>query len=824
MEQQNVQPSEATETAPEHSPPLRVSNEFPSSALDALHAELDAQQEIEGGKPTTGRVAKKGYLLVALVLACVIVAKAIAVLRESQSVEAEENLETPTEEPMPEKGIGEKGPTLEEEHLLAQKPTQGPGEGPYEGRPITHGQKTRKEYGPEQTSPSAPFGTPQVQPTVEQAEKGKKGKGAARKERKGKEKKNDVGGRKEAKDKKKAGVKQPSLPSGPPGAGPAAEDSQSSGRESYGKGSAEVGDVHPEIVSEQPHDIPGSGDAMATEEDATLQELRDQRSVISRLKDVATWLAGELCVEEASEILNKFNSNMGAAEQAEMAYDSAISQSDPNIATTRDETIKLIRASLEGARGALISLAALAKLHAEAVQAYCSASLHFTDVESLRERLQDSSDATSVTLAIRTLGSVETTSKTLQREIDEQVRLLKSATFTAECEANAFIEISSAAAAVNSRKATLERLAALDKALTCDILEMYKVWIVSKLQDSRIPLGMESNLVWGLHKLLSETRRASEGQSASGITDADVQGMKEMFTLQLQEMDAINSAQGFEEALAAFERAKALSQPIRSTLQLHKEAIQETLEHKPLSKKEASSASDVLGEIAHTAVKSSEEFLDFTKTVCAELGDKSGVKLLLRKLSSRIKTGTGEQVEDGARADICIVAVVKKHFSEPKRQLQALLKELLSRAQEINGLVKKGRKYKLDKEGIGSSALDQKTEHRLEVATRKRQVALLRMRFQYLFLLAMELEELENAVNVIFDSPLRKTTDGWAELERLKDEFTSEKSVLMGAEKHTVIPESFDKMLQIASKIQSVFEKERLEQLKEAVNCPCDDP
>ena len=45
----------------------------------------------------------------------------------------------------------------------------------------------------------------------------------------------------------------------------------------------------------------------------------------------------------------------------------------------------------------------------------------------------------------------------------------------------------------------------------------------------------------------------------------------------------------------------------------------------------------------------------------------------------------------------------------------------------------------------------------------------------------------------------------------------------MGAQVHTIIPGTVDKMLQITLRIQSTFENERLQQLKEAVKCPCDD-
>ncbi|CDJ60078.1 hypothetical protein, conserved [Eimeria maxima] len=484
--------------------------------------------------------------------------------------------------------------------------------------------------------------------------------------------------------------------------------------------------------------------------------------------------------------------------------------------------------SLQGARNAVQHLATLAKTHGEAVEAYCSEQLHFTHTSELRSHLSTSIEANSIKLALGTLQSVENTAWTLQPENQEHVQFLKSAELVDTSNLRRLTQIYGHVAALNFKKNILERLAALDRAINADILEMHKAWLVSKLQADRIPLEADANLVIGINTLLSETRPSYGWQPASGISNEEIQGVAVLFSQQFKEVHAMRSPQDVEGVTAAYERANSYNQKLQYMLPVLKERLHAVLQSQPLSKEEAATASKKMEGIAGTGLEQGEELFKFCQTVYADIGGKPeevaldvGVgKALLNILGSKTKSSIDDQVKAVQCPEGDIVCYVRKYFATPARDLEYVTKEYLVRSHVILESTKKPKKYKLDKDVFGSSALDKKTDIRVEMATNKRLVALLGLRFRYYSRLAAEIEEYEKIVTNAFSLPFRRATSPW---NHLQEQFDTAKANISNSASHEGIPQNFGKMLQISLRIQTWVLDDRLRLFNEPVDYPPND-
>ncbi|CDJ59860.1 hypothetical protein EMWEY_00059250 [Eimeria maxima] len=581
---------------------------------------------------------------------------------------------------------------------------------------------------------------------------------------------------------------------------------------------------------EQREGIPGRGAVTITERDAELQELRAECSAISRLFYVVSHLVNELPRQEAKEYADALISNVNTAEKAYKEYGDAKGRGDPNTTQIRTQTVNVMNQSLQVAKDSLLHLATLAKTHGEAVEAYCSQGIHFTDTWNLRTPLSGSLGASpSVKVCLETLKSVEGTVWTLQQENKEVVGRLKHAELIDMSDISGFADIYGIVAALNFRQYTLERLAALDSAVRQDILEMHKAIMLSKLQKERIPLEIDADLVIGIHVLLSATRPSYGWQPASGISNEEIEDVKILFSQQYQEVEAMKSAQDVEGVTAAYERANSYNQKLQYMLPVLKERLHAVLQSQPLTKEEAAAASKKMEGIANAAIEDSEQLWEVCQTAYEYVGGNPeevalgvGVgKALLQKLTTMTKSSTDEQEEDVTRYDSGIVGTVRKYFTVPTTQIENYARDFWVKAQEILESTRKGKKYKLDKQEFGSSALDKKIAERVDVATKKGLVVVLRLRFRYLSRIAAEIAELERLVDTIPALPFRSATDEWNNLQR---QFSQEKANASNANDPQMIPACVDRMLQIYLRMQTLVLNDRLQLLNEPVDYPATDP
>ncbi|CDJ47680.1 hypothetical protein, conserved [Eimeria brunetti] len=782
------------------SPPVTATDPFPPDSMARLHAQWTAQREMTESQFGKNLVSKKQVYAIAAFVLFLVMARAMSLRKKEKPAEKAQG---PTEElgeglsgpegeepPFPEGtlpiGEGDEdmyGPEVEDPDALGEEEDDFVVERPIKRSRMGRNETMRKDRGP----PDAPPFATQVQPGIG----GEEGEGEF--------------------------VQQPLLP-------PPTEPFQDPSLEQFPEPSSaeNMGYMAPtDMVGVPPFGAPGLIPGMIADEDGELQELRVRRNVVSNLVDTAMRLAGELA-GEAPMVTNTLKVNVEAAEKAERNYDMARSRGDPNLPAIRDDVVNIMRASLSGARDALINLVALAKAHGEQVSSYCSEALFFTNVERLRQPLEESLESKSIKVCAASLASVENGSITLQQENEDQLRILRETQFIDECEAQDFVQAYGAVAAMNFRVKTVQRLAALDSALMENMLAMHKEWLRWKLQTERIPLEMDANLVQGLHFSLSKSRPAFGGQPASGTTDLEMQSIKELFEQQSQDMNALDTARDVETVTAAYERAKTFNNKLKYLVQLQKEKLYSVLQKQPLNKEESAAASETMAKIAETAVIDSEEFVRFAQSVYSEVGDKSedglvsGGKALLQKLTTKIKSSAAEPGEDGASGDTSAAALVKKYFSEPWRQTESA-KDQWSKAQEMHASAKKSKKYKLDKDGLGSSALEKRTNLRVDVATRKAEAALFLHRFRYLYILAREFEVLEETISSVLMFPFQPASDAFSEVLKLKAMFDSEKALLRDAQCSDAIPEYSDSMQQITWRMWSLLEAERLSQLKETV-------
>ncbi|CDI87165.1 hypothetical protein, conserved [Eimeria praecox] len=873
VQQQNVYSSEAPEEVPENSveqtPALKVSNINQMDSIGRLHAELAAQQEIADSQLALRLVSKKRFHAIALLILFLILIKAVAArkARERRKKEetgpkmsAEELLKkvelerAESEEALPEAGVspGEESPTDMPSPKPRSKLTVEPSpEKPEEGqpaatgepeeppdRPITRARTTRREYTKRQKGPLETPATRQGKPSAE-----------------------TQGGGDPARQPAAAPPAQPTTqpatqpsvqPMMQPTHQPTVQPTIQPATQPITQPVVQPG-AHPQSTFPQPPHPPAAGPAapgapgteypsppspaigpsrgapaddavMIPEEDEELQELRARRSVISNLVDVATRLADELPDADAKTIASNLKVNVETAENAERQYDVAKSRGDPDISIIRNDTVSIMKASLEVARDALLNMATIAKIHGEKVQAYCSESLYFTHVDRLRKPLADSLETKSVSLCIATLSSLGMASITLQHENEDALRLLKSATFIDECEADDFIQVYGAVAALNFRRRALERLATLDNALKRELLEMHRSWLVGKLGMESVQMEMDANLVQTFHAVLSVSRPVSAGMSGSGITDAETHSVQDLFKQQYQEVAAMNSALSFEGITAAYERAKLYNQKLSYLLQLLKGKLNTIVEQQPLNKEEAAVTGSRMAQIGGLAVTNSEELYRIAQSLYAEVGGKpeevgvGGGKGLFQKLATKVLASTSEQGEDAPSSDSGTAAYVKKYFSEAGRQIESAAKDLWVKAQEMLEAAKKTRKFKLDREGFGSTSLDKKTNLRIEAAKRSAEAAALQLEFRYLVKMAKEIETAESISSSVFIFPFPQESSAWIEVGRLKERMDGEKAMVKDARGRDVIPECLDTIHQTSMKMWSVLESVRLKQLNDAVH------
>ncbi|CDJ28183.1 uncharacterized protein EMH_0100120 [Eimeria mitis] len=582
--------------------------------------------------------------------------------------------------------------------------------------------------------------------------------------------------------------------------------------------------VPPAVVTVPPHEVREPAPVTAIHEDEELPELRARRSLVSSLVDVATRLVDELPGEPARSVLNALKIKAATAENAERDYDFARSRRDPNLPGIRNTVINAINSSIEGSRNDLLQLADLAKSYGEQVHEYCSKNFSFTNVDRLRYPLEKCLDAVPIKLSVATLSSVENTALTVIQENDTQLRILRSAEFIDECEADDFVDIYAAVAALNFRMKILQRLAELDAALNKDILDMQKMWMKGRLQLSRIPLEVDANLVQELNVLFSKSRPAPPGQTASGITAADMEAIRGMFIRQHEDVQAMEKATSFDTVAAMYENAMMFNQKLEGILDVQKDKLRAALERQPLTKEEANAAAEAMAKIADTAVDEGEECWRYMQIVNSEVSGKYeegpggfGGKALLQKLTTKKKAGTAEQGESAFFPDSAIASDVKKHFSEQWRRLEIFAKDQWTRVQDMLEKAKKGAKYKFDKEGFGSTALDKKTNLRVETARKKAETGVPSMLMRYYNRLGKEFEAYESIVNAALIYPLRRESQAAIEIGELKSRFDSEKTLARGSQDFDPIPEYAATMLQTCLKIWSLVEMERATQLKEAM-------
>ncbi|CDJ35272.1 uncharacterized protein EMH_0024980 [Eimeria mitis] len=577
--------------------------------------------------------------------------------------------------------------------------------------------------------------------------------------------------------------------------------------------------VPPAVVTLPPHEYHGPIPVAYIHEDNDLQELRARQNVITNLVNVAAMLVDELPGNEARSILDVLKEKVDTAEKAEREYNVAKGCMDPNLPLIRSETVSKMEASIGGARDALVELVGLAKFHGEQVHAYCSENIFFSDAEGLQTALADMMASTAFKISLSTLSRVGNDSITLKHEIEDQLRILQSLEFVDECGADDFVKAYAAVAAMNFRMKALQRLSALDSALKKYILQAHKVWMMGKLQLVRIPLEMDTNLIQELHVLLSKNRPASAGQTASGITNEDMQAVKDLFQRQYKDVQGMDGAKEVEAVKAAYERAKLVNERLKSILGVQKDKLNLALKRQPLSKEEANAAAEAIAKIAETAIGDSEEFWRSAHEAYAQIGGKpedivvASGKALLQKLSTKIKTSTGEQVEGAVTAENVAADAVKKLFLEQWRGIEALARDYWLRAQETVEAARKVKKYKLDNETFGSSGLDKRTKLRTTAVERKAKTGLLLLRFQCLHELSKEIETYERTLSDALMYPFDPSSGAWNEIRELKNRFDSDKAMLKDAKNVEDIPEIIERMLQLSLRALTLIENERFAQI-----------
>ena len=836
-EQQYVYSSEAPSQAVQEASVLNLQTEVQNFPVDRHNAGRVAQQGVIGTQPQAPAASKKRLLLIAVAALFVILLRVIlARIEKERKRKAEEKLQVPTEEFL---HGGESGdlPAPAEEHL----PTGGvsPAEERPGDIPVQTPESKQKDESPTEApaETSGGRGEPDDEPIRRPILRGRPTGKEVRKDTQTLEppaiSEVPPGTEKQA-EKEPEAVSQPPLhPPAPPSTQPTSPEVPAPPPPASTPVAPEVGHLQPSApapqgpVSVPTPEIPGHGAVVAGGEEE-LHDLTARLGVISNMMNAANMMVVELPMQEAAEIFQALKANVEGAERTERAYEAAKSQGHPNIAAVRLEAIGSMKSYLGGARDALLRLAAMAKAHGEALYGHCSQRLCFTPVDPLRKPLEEALDSLSVSMAVATLAAVGNTSMNLQEQTEDHYRRLMGAQFIDECEANDFIQAYGAVAALNSRRRTLEGLATLDSELINDILDMQKLRLTWRIQADRIPLEVDANLVYGLHSLLSETRPSSAEQPASGIAEADIQSIKDIFAQQSADVSAMASATDVEGVTAAYERAKLSNHKIKFALAPVKEKLYLTLQDKPLNKREASAASEKMAKIAETAVKDSEDFWSAAQSTFADTGGKPGEvgpnfssgKAFLQKLATKIKSGSGEQVEADAHIDSAMITAARRYFTEPWRQIEGTAKELWVRAQELLGSAKKTKKYKLDKVGLGSSALDKKTALRAEAVAKRADVLMLRKRCQILLRIAKEIEGLERTIGLVFMFPFREAESEWTEVGRLKRRFDTELITVKDTTNQAEIPECFETLLQSTLSMCDMLESDRLAQLQDAVRKP----
>ncbi|CDJ29446.1 uncharacterized protein EMH_0003940 [Eimeria mitis] len=585
--------------------------------------------------------------------------------------------------------------------------------------------------------------------------------------------------------------------------------------------------VPPAVVTVPPHEIPELAPIPWFLEDGEMQRLRARRSLFSSLVDVATRMVDELPGNEAQRIVKALKKKLQTAEKAEREYDISEGRRDPNLPSIRKTAIDVISSSIEGSRDGLLQLVNMAKAHGEQVFMHCSERLFFTNVERFRKPLEKCWDSEPVKASIGTLGFLANTSITLKQENEDQLRILRSAQFVDEYKPHAFVDIYAAIAAMNFKKRTLDRLAALDKALKEDILVFQKVWMKGMLQLDRIPLEVDANFIQELNLLLSRSRRAPVGQSPSGITNIDMQSIREMFAQQHEDVQALETAQDYEGVSAAYERAKLFNEKLKYLLDVQKNKLHATLERQPLTKEEANAAAEAMTRFAETALDEGEDCWRYLQIVNSEISGKyeegpgvSTGKALLQMLTTKKKAGTAESGEAVINPDSAVATGVKQYFSELWRHIDTTARDHWIRAQDMLEKVKKGAKYKLDKEGFGSTALDAKTNLRVEIARTRTEGAIPSTLLRYFSRLVKELESYDDTVKAVFVFPLQQEAPEWRQIGILKEKFDFEKALARDSQSSAAVPGHADTILQTCLQIRTLFESARSAQLKQAMEKP----
>ncbi|CDJ30966.1 uncharacterized protein EMH_0062830 [Eimeria mitis] len=312
--------------------------------------------------------------------------------------------------------------------------------------------------------------------------------------------------------------------------------------------------------------------------------------------------------------------------------------------------------------------------------------------------------------------------------------------------------------------------------------------------------------------------------TASGITEEELHAVNNMLRQQYQDLQGMASAKDVHAVAAVYERAQLVNQRLKPTLQMQKEKLNSALKRQPLSKEEANAAAEAMAKIAETVVDDSEDFWRSAHDLYAQIGGKpddmlssvSG-KVLLQTLTTKIKSSTLEKVQGASTPQNVAADAVKKYFAEPWSMIEALARDNWLRAQETLEAAKKGKKYKLDNEGFGSSALDKKTKLRATAVAKKADAALPLLIFQYCHELSKEIEEIE-VYDDIFSSVFMDLPDpastAWTAVRQLKDRLDSEKAM---AKDSKAIENFANAMLQTSLSASRIVENEQLAQLTAAV-------
>ncbi|CDJ56286.1 hypothetical protein EMWEY_00016300 [Eimeria maxima] len=560
------------------------------------------------------------------------------------------------------------------------------------------------------------------------------------------------------------------------------------------------------------------------EEEREIYQLRyrlvDMRSILNISHSLIDELPG------VDGILPTITTNVETAEHAVAAYDNAMMRNDPQIASIRNETVNLMRVMLDGAREALLQIATMARQHGEVVRSNISQYCYFADTSGLRKSLDDSWETTSVKMCVASLTNLESIAADLQRETEEQFMVLHSVAFDEGYEAEDFVRLYGALAAMNFRKVSLETLSALDQALLGGILQMHKDWMTAKLLRERIPLEVDTYLVEGIETVLSQHRLGTRV-----LTPSEVLAIKKLLEKQNQDIDVMKSAQDIEAVTAAYERAKTVNQQLTYTLHTQKEKQRRFLEQNPLNKEENASLSDIIANIVQPGVKDSEEFLHSAQNAYAEAGGKiedvayspfSGKGFLQKvatKVGTKVMAAAGVEQEDAGR-DTSTASATNSIFTQAVVKIEAVAKNACDMARDSLQTMKKTKKYKLDKDGFGSSALDLKTQLRVDVVKNRTSVDLVRMRCRYVDRLTKEVLGLERLLQSVFLYPYRPSSSEWVQVGRFKEKFDREKALAQQTDNFDMLPKHFDNMLQLSFEIWNTLERERLDQLMQAVSQP----